>query len=104
MGEAELEQAQRDLVIEREFAVRLLLQIQQLQLEVRREKERSSSREIQLRDAFEEIKQQKDMRITPFPHAKTCQQTGSVFRKFSSLDQADLNVSQWKTELQQVTQ
>merc|ERR1712007_25099 len=104
--EAELEQAQRDLVIEREFAVRLLLQIQQLQLEVKREKERSSSHEIQLRDAFEEIKQQKDTSTTtrfPFPHAEICQQN-SVFRKFeSSLDQADLNVSQRKTELQQVT-
>merc|ERR1712226_756410 len=66
--EAELEQAQRDLVIEREFAVRLLLQIQQLQLEVKREKERSSSQEIQLRDAFEEIKQQKDNSISDFPN------------------------------------
>merc|ERR1711945_33018 len=62
--EAELEQAQRDLVIEREFAVRLLLQIQQLQLEVKREKEHSSSQEIQLRDAFEEIKQRKDSSTT----------------------------------------
>merc|ERR1712179_554515 len=54
--EAELEQTQTDLIIEREFIVRLHLQIQQLQLEVKRERERSSSREIQLRDAFEEIK------------------------------------------------
>jgi len=83
--EAELEQAQRDLVIEREFAVRLLLQIQQLQLDVKREKERSSSQEIQLRDAFEEIKQRKDTSTTtrfPFPPADICQQTRSVFRKF----------------------
>merc|ERR1711945_72808 len=62
--EAELEHAQRDLVIEREFAVRLLLQIQQLQLEVKKEKERSSSQEIQLRDAFEEIKQRKHTSTT----------------------------------------
>merc|ERR1712007_339342 len=55
--EAELQQTQRDLVIQREYVVRLLLQIQQLQLEVKREKERSSSQDIQLRDAFEEIKQ-----------------------------------------------
>merc|ERR1712137_1151623 len=89
--EAELEQARRDLVIEREYAVRLLLQIQQLQLEVKREKERSSSQEIQLRDAFEEIKQ----------HS---QHKGSGFRKVeSSLDEVDLIVSQRKTELQQVT-
>merc|ERR1712007_364766 len=83
--EAELEQPQRDLVIEREFAVRLLLQIQQLQLEVKREKERSSSQEIQLRDAFEEIKQRKDTSTTarfPSPPADICQQTRSVFRKF----------------------
>merc|ERR1719240_1634511 len=83
--EAELEQAQRNLVIEREFAVRLLLQIQQLQLDVKREKERSSSQEIQLRDAFEEIKQRKDTSTTtrfPFPPADICQQTRSVFRKF----------------------
>jgi len=83
--EAELEQAKRDLVIEREYAVRLLLQIQQLQLEVKREKERSSSQEIQLRDACEEIKQRKDTSTTtrfPFPPADICQQTRSVFRKF----------------------
>merc|ERR1712196_355926 len=55
--EEELEQTQRDLVIQREYVVRLLLQIQQLQLEVKREKERFPSQEIQLRDAFEEIKQ-----------------------------------------------
>jgi len=106
--EAELEQAQRDLVIEREFAVRLLLQIQQLQLEVKREKECSSSQEIQLHDAFEEIKQQKHTSTTtpthfPFPSAKICQQTRSVSRKFEcSLHEADLNVSQRKTQLQQV--
>merc|ERR1712137_1499070 len=54
--EAELDQTQTDLIIEREFVVRLHLQIQQLQLEVKRERERSSSQEIQLRDAFEEIR------------------------------------------------
>merc|ERR1719240_162665 len=106
--EAELEQAQRNLVIEREFAVRLLLQIQQLQLEVKREKECSSSQEIQLHDAFEEIKHQKDTSTTTpthflFPSAKIWQQTRSVSRKFEcSLHDADLNVSQRKTELQQV--
>jgi len=103
--EAELEQGKRDLVIEREVVVQLRLQIQKLQLEVKREKEHSSSQEIQLRDAFEEIKQQKDTSTTtsfPFPHAEICQQTGSVFRKFkSSLDQAGLRVSQRKTKLQQ---
>merc|ERR1712064_228485 len=96
--EAELEQAQRDLVIEREFVVRLLLQIQQLQLEVKREKEHSSSQEIQLRDASEEIKQQNDTSATtrfPFPPAEICQQAQSIFKKFeSSSDQADMNVSQ----------
>jgi len=85
----------------------LLLQIQQLQLEVKKEKDRSSSQEIQLRDAFEEIKQQKDSSTTahfPFPHSEICQKTGSLFRKFeSSQDHADLNVSQRKKALQQVT-
>merc|ERR1712064_179104 len=83
--EAELDQTQTDLIIEREFVVRLHLQIQQLQLEVKRERERSSSQEIQLRDAFEEIKQRKDTSTTtrfPFPPADICQQTRSVFRKF----------------------
>jgi len=105
--EAELEQAQRDLVIEREFVVRLLLQIQQLQLEVKREKEHSSSQEIQLRDASEEIKQQNDASATtrfPFPPAEICQQARSIFKKFeSSSDQSDMNVSQRRTESQQVT-
>merc|ERR1712137_445776 len=104
--EAELEQARRDLVIEREYAVRLLLQIQQLQLEVKREKERASSQEIQLRDAFEEIKQQRDVSSSHFPppHFKISQQTGSPSRKLESwLNQADLDVSQQKTKLQQVT-
>merc|ERR1711861_79733 len=80
--EAELEQAQRDLVIEREFAVRLLLQIQQLQLEVKREKDRSSSQEIQLRDAFEEVKQQKDNSTSDFPNpnVEISQQTDSLLQ------------------------
>jgi len=103
--EAELEQAKRDLVIEREGVVQLRLQIQKLRLEVKREKERSSSQEIELRDAFEEIKQQKNTStITsfPFPHAEICQKTGSVFSKFeSSPDQVDLKVSQRKTKVQQ---
>jgi len=105
--EAELEQAKRDLVVEKEGVIQLRLQIQKLQLEVKREKERSSSQEIQLRDAFEEIKQQNDTSTTtsfPFPHAEICQHTGSVFRKFkSSIDQAGLKVSQRKAKLQQVT-
>merc|ERR1712137_455086 len=103
--EAELEQARRDLVIEREYAVRLLLQIQQLQLEVKREKERASSQEIQLRDAFEEIKQQRDVRSSHFPleHFEISHQSGSPSRKSESwLNQADLDVSQQKIKLQQV--
>merc|ERR1712007_126367 len=78
-----------------------------LKLEVKREKERSSSEEIQLRDASEEIKQQNDTSTAtrfPFPPAEICQQARSIFKKLeSSLDQADLNVSQRRTELQQVT-
>jgi len=105
--EAELEQAQRNLVLEREFAVRLLLQIQQLQLEVKREKEGSSSQEIQLRDASEEIKQQNGTSTTtrfPFPPVDICQQARSIFKKFeSSSDQAHMIVSQRRTEPQQVT-
>merc|ERR1712064_163123 len=77
------------------------------QLEVKREKDHSSSQEIQLRDAFEEIKQQKESSTTTrfsFPCSEISQNTGSVFRKFeSSLDQVYLNVSQRKTALQQVT-
>jgi len=105
--ERELEQAKRDLVVEREGVVQLHLQIQKLQIEAKREKEHSSSKEIQLRDAFEEIKQQKDSSTTAsfaFPHAEICRDTGSVFRKFkSSLDQAGLKGSQQKAKLQQVT-
>merc|ERR1712007_77126 len=71
------------------------------------EKERSSSHEVQLRDASEEIKQQNDTSTAtrfPFPRAEICQQARSIFKKFeSSLDQADLTVSQRRTELQQVT-
>jgi len=103
--EAELEQTQRDLVIEREFVVRLLLQIQQLQLEVKREKDRSSSQEIQLRDAFEEVKQQKENSTSDFPNpnVEISQQTDSLLKGLeSSPDQADLKVSQQKTRFQQV--
>jgi len=56
--EGELEQTQRDLVLEREFVCRLLLEIQQLQLELRGEKERGSSQETKLRKASEEIEKQ----------------------------------------------
>merc|ERR1712064_81094 len=93
--EAELDQTQTDLIIEREFVVQLLLQIQQLQLEVKRERERSSSQEIQLRDVFEEVKQQRGKSSShfPFPRVGTSQQTGPSRKLESSQNQADLNIS-----------
>jgi len=57
--ERELEQAKRDLVVEREGVIELHLQIQKLQLEIKREKEHPSSQEIQLDQAGLKVSQRK---------------------------------------------